>query len=205
MPRINFCQGELSEHVAIIGDGKSGKTTFARKILAGLPSSYTYWAYDYNHNGFSNLPNTTEIRDTSRLIDARVRYLPQVKDRKEMDAFCSAALKLGNRIAVLDEYHTQQNGRHISPLQARFLRTFRHYNGSWIVIAQSPLDLNEVIYNNADHLFIFYIDDASRHIDYVKKWFGKDMTAQLTSAPKGSYIHKAKGEKARFYNAKSSA
>lgn len=200
MYRLNFCQGEASEHVIVTGDGKSGKTSFVRDhILKRLPSLYKVWAYDYNHNGFQGIG--TPIRSLNAMLDANVQYLPQVKDRKEMDAFVELSLRLGNRIAVLDEYHTQQNAKYISPLQARFLRTFRHVNGSWIVIAQSPLDFNEAVFSNHDHIFAFFMSPTNRHIKWYVDKFGKKLTAQLIKAhtialatKKGRpYIHKSKG------------
>lgn len=197
-PFIQLCQGQNSEHIGAIGDGKSGKTWFVREMLLKLPPAYKVWAYDYNHNGFNGIGKP--VRSIDALIDGSVQYLPQVKDRKEMDAFVERALALGNRVVVLDEYHTQQHAKYISPLQARFLRTFRHVNGSWIVIAQSPLDLHEAVYNNMDHIFAFMMSPLNRHIKWYKDKFGRMMTAQLIAAfpvakqkkfPR-PYIYKAK-------------
>ncbi len=206
MYHLNFCQGEASEHVTIIGDGKSGKTSFARDhIIKKLPSRYKVWAYDYNHNGFSGVG--TPVRSIDALLDGNVQYLPQVKDRIECNNFLKIALRLGHRIVVLDEFHNQQNSKAIPPDTALFLRTARHHDISWIVIAQSPLEINDAIYHNSDHIFAFFMDTASRHIEWYYKWFGKRKTATLIKAHsiavqrkiRRPYIHKAKGQLSRLY------
>lgn len=205
---LKLCQGEQSEHIAVIGDGKTGKTSHVReKILKRLPPTYTYWCYDYNHNGFNGCG--TQVKNINKLLYGNMQYLPQVKDRKECDQFVEAALRLGDRIVVLDEYHTQQNSKFISPLQARFLRTARHHNISWIVIAQSPLELHEAVYHNQDHIFAYAMAKTSRHIKWYYQWFGKKMTFDLLEShaiavrdnkPR-PYIYQKKGEpEARLYN-----
>lgn len=184
--RLNICQGEASEHALFVGDGKSGKTTFVRNLLKKLPSAYKYWAYDYNHNGFIGCGKP--VKDLSEMIDGNVQYIPQVKDRKEMDDFVRLAMDLGERLVVLDEYHTQQNAKYISPLQAQFLRTYRHprtngnLGGSWFVIAQSPLNFNEAVFNNVDHIFAFFMATENRHIQWYLQKFGRVKTATLVKA-----------------------
>ncbi|MEW5840722.1 MAG: hypothetical protein AB1753_06930, partial [Thermoproteota archaeon] len=183
MYHLNLVQGEQSEHIAVLGDGKSGKTSFVRDhIIKKLPDRYKTWCYDYNHNGFNGVG--TPVRSLDVLIDGNMQYLPQVKDKEECNKFLKAALKLGGRVVVLDEFHNQQNSKSIPPDTALFLRTARHAPGgiSWIVIAQSPLEMNDAIYHNADHIFAFFMDTASRHIDWYYKWFGKRKTATLIHA-----------------------
>jgi hypothetical protein len=206
---LRLCQGEQSQHVVVIGDGKSGKTSFVREqiVKPAIAARHTVWCYDYNWNGFSNCGMVA--RGLDRLLISNMQYLPQVKDRAECDAFCERALALGNRIVVLDEYHTQQNAKFISPLQARFLRTGRHHNVSWVVIAQSPLDFHEAVYSNADHFFCFYLSPANRHIKWYRDKIGKALTQQLIEAHAVArarnlpypYVHFEKGGELKLYRA----
>lgn len=199
MISINLCQGEASEHVVIIGDGKSGKTFKARQLLQKLPRTYKIWTYDYNHNGFNGIG--TPVRSIDALIDGNMQYLPQQKTREEMNKFLEIALRLGNRVVAIDEFHTQQNSKGIPPLTEKFLKTARHHNISWLVIAQSPLELNEAVYHNQDHIFAFFMDTANRHIKWYYDWFGKQLTGQLIQAHMIAiqrnlarpYIYKKKG------------
>lgn len=205
MITINLCQGEASEHIAMIGDGKSGKTFKARQLLQKLPSTFKIWVYDYNHNGFKGIG--TPVRSLNDLIDANVQYLPQEKTREEMNKFLEIALRLGNRVVVLDEFHTQQNSKGIPPTTERFLKTARHHNISWIVIAQSPLELHESVYHNQDHIYAFFMDTANRHIKWYYDWFGKQMTGQLIQAHAVAiennlprpFIYKRKGMSPKLY------
>ncbi|AFU57275.1 hypothetical protein Ngar_c03560 [Candidatus Nitrososphaera gargensis Ga9.2] len=176
--RINFCQGELSEHVAIIGDGKVGKTSFARDhLLRKLPGTFKKWCYDYNHNGFIGIG--PPVRSLDALIDANMQYLPQEKSKEELNGFLEVALRLGNRVVAIDEFHAQQNSKSIPKPTQVFLKTFRHVSGSWIVIAQSPLELHDDVYHNADHIFAFFMKPTSRHTAWYYEKFGQPMTFKL--------------------------
>lgn len=167
-----------SEHVAIIGDGSSGKSFFARyHILGHLPSTFKIWAWDDTHTAFNRIG--TPIRSIDALIDANMQYLPQEKSKEELITFLKMALRLGSRIVVLDEFHKYQKSKSIDPDIEYFLKTWKHHNGSWIVIAQSPLEMNDVVYHNMSHLFAFYMKSTSRHIEKYYEWFGRPLTRKL--------------------------
>lgn len=175
--KLNLCQGLESEHIAMLGDGSSGKSFKALEILKQLPSAFKIWAWDDTHTAFNGIGKT--VRTFDGLIDANVQYLPQEKSKEEMIAFLEITLRAGNRIAVLDEFHKYQNSKSIHPSIEYFLKTFKHHNGSWLVIAQSPLEMNDVIYHNMHHLFAFYMKPTSRHINKYYEWFGKPLTKKL--------------------------
>lgn len=204
--KLEFCQGEKSQHAVATGDGKAGKNFFIREIiLKPLLGLFNIWTYDYNHNGFKELG--TPVRSLGALIDASVQYLPQQKDKEEMNEFLEIALRIGNRIVALDEFHTQQNGRGIPKPTERFLKTARHRNISWIVLTQSPLELNDAVYHNQDHIFAFFMDTTNRHVEWYYDKFGKKMTLQLIKAhfnavakeTRRPYIYKGKGAPPRLY------
>src|SRR6059036_896028 len=62
----------------------------------------------------------TPVTSVSALIDANVQYKPQKKDDQEMNDFINAAMSIGNRIIVIDEFNNYQKSKYITNEMALF-------------------------------------------------------------------------------------
>ncbi len=173
---FNFKYQPFEHDITMIGEGGTGKTYLAEKLLINqalrnIPLA-VWDPQDEFGTKHGKLDGVEIVRSVEEVPYGRSICKPESKSPELFDKWCAKINSWTNIVCIVDEAHFFVGKFKIKSQNFREIILGGRPRGiTYVAIGRRPADIHNSILSDAEHIFCFYMD-LPTDVAYMAKWIG---------------------------------